>query len=165
MKKTFIALLIIVSIASGCGELSALKYNDTVVEKINSSSEALNETISAYDKNIPDLVTEETTVETAEMESALSSAQTITEECQSLTTLVSKDQLQQEEVKAELEKYLSLTEEYLTSYEAMLNYYKNEDYKESPEKVSEYDKEIYEKSSSIFDSNNSLEDILEKYVE
>lgn len=165
MKKTLIISLIFILLSSGCGELSALKYNDAIVEKINSASEALNETISAYDGSIPDLVTEQTEIDTEEMEDALGNAKAAIANCENLPTLVSKDQAQQTEVRAELENYLSITAEYLASYEEMLNYYKNQEYKEIPGKVSEYDTEIYEKSSMIFDSNNTLEDILDKYVE
>ncbi|EKD48323.1 MAG: hypothetical protein ACD_65C00014G0001 [uncultured bacterium] len=164
MKKIVVTLSIITLLASGCGELSTLKYNDAVVEKINSASDALNKTISSYDGNIPDLVTEETEIDTTEMKTAWEDAKTAVENCKALTTLVGKDQLQQAEVNAELENYLSITEEYLSSYEKMLTYYENDEYKDTPEKVSEYDAEIYEKSSLIFDSNNTLEDILEKYV-
>ncbi len=167
MKKLliFFSILVLILITSGCGELSTLEYNDAVVENINNASEALNKTISAYDENIPDLVTEEIEMDTAEMETALQDAKTAVENCKTLTTLTGKNQPQQAEVNAELENYLSITKTYLASYEEMLNYYKNGEYKEVPEKVSEYDTEIYEKSSLIFDSNNTLEDILGKYVE
>lgn len=165
MKKTAIILSILTLTVFGCGELSTLEYNDTVVEKINSASETLNETISAYDGNIPDLVTEETEISTMEMETALQNAKIAIGNCETLTTLASKDQAQQAEVKAELENYLLAAAEYLASYEEIINYYKNGEYKETPDKVSGYDAEIYEKSSSIFDSNNILGDILEKYVD
>ncbi|EKD63355.1 MAG: hypothetical protein ACD_51C00283G0008 [uncultured bacterium] len=166
MKKIQIALLpIFILSLAGCGELSAIEYNNEIAQTLDSNSSLIKETITAYDSSIPEIVTEQTELDTVAMESALEKATEESEKIPSLLSLTSKSLEQETVVEEELAIYISASGKCLTVYSQMLNYYKSGDYKTDLESVSKYDTEIYENYNALIESNNKLADILEQYAE
>jgi hypothetical protein len=63
----------------GCidsGKLSEVEYNNEVVEKLNLTSGAIEETTAVYDNSVPNIVTEDSAIDATALEAA---SQTATE--------------------------------------------------------------------------------------
>ncbi|MBU1018378.1 MAG: hypothetical protein ABII07_03335 [Patescibacteria group bacterium] len=174
MKKIIVSLIgVIITISfillAGCNmeffeKLSPIQYNNKVVESLNQTSETIENTILVYDISIPDLVTEESEIDTTDMETSYDLAKEIISNSASILELSSKDEAQQTEVRVEFQNYISLGEEYLAKYLAMIEYYKTGLYLEDLSLVTEHDTTIYDAYNTFIESNNTLVDILESYI-
>ncbi|MBT5016378.1 hypothetical protein HN748_05600 [Candidatus Peregrinibacteria bacterium] len=153
---------------TGClddGSLSTIEYNNTVVETLNSTSAVIEETTDSYDLSVPNIVTEESEIDTTDMETALLSAQAKVTEAKTVLDLISKNAEQQEAVMAEFTNYLELGEAYVVIYETVTTYYSAQEYIESLDLVAEYDESLHSGYNDFIDSNNTLVDILASYIE
>ncbi|MFA6528169.1 MAG: hypothetical protein WCT46_01360 [Candidatus Gracilibacteria bacterium] len=165
MKKTLLIFpLVLVFTLSGCGELSEIEYNNNIAQALDANSSLIKDTITAYDSSVPDIVTEQTEIDTSGMETALENTQAKHQDIETLLTLASKNLDQEKAVEDELTNYISLSEICLSTYAEILNYYKSGEYKNDLELVGEYDTNIYNNYNALIESNNKLADILEEYT-
>lgn len=165
MKKSLLVILsTLLLVVSGCGELSTIEYNNLIAQTLDDNSSLIKEIITAYDSSIPDIVTEQTEIDTSNMETALQNAKMKNAEISTLLNLTSQNLEQETAAEEELTVYISLSESCLDAYMEMLNYYESGNYKTNLESVSEYDTEIYKNYNALIESNNKLADILEEYT-
>ena len=164
MKKTLLLALALILTLSGCGELSEIEYNNSIAQTLDANSNLIKDTITAYDSNVPDIVTEQTEVETSDMETALENTQVKHQDIEALLTLTSSNSDQESAVEEELINYISLSEICLSTYAEILDYYKSGEYKNNLGLVEEYDTKIYNNYNALIESNNKLADILEEYT-
>lgn len=163
-----IAFSVIALFMSGClsdGSLSAIEYNNTVVEMLNVTSTVIEDTTSVYDSSIPNIVTEESEIDSAAMEESLASTKNQLQEAESILLLVSKNADQQAAVSAEFTNYLSLAEAYVSTYETVVSYYSSGEYVDNLDLVAEHDENLHNEYNAFIDSNNTLVDILASYIE
>lgn len=169
MRFLIIGLLLasLAVLTTGClnnGELSAIQFNNQFVEIINSASAAVKESTDVYDQQIPNIVTEDSTVDVAPLETSLTEAQTQMTAAETLATLQSKDESQQDAVQSEFATFLALGKTYLESYTAMIAYYKGWEYKENLDKVATLDLDLHNQYNDFIASHNKLVDILAGFV-
>ncbi len=168
--RSFSATLLLASLtvlATGClssDKLSTIQYNNQFVEIINTSSAIIKKSTDVYDEQIPNIVTEDSTVDVAPLEIALTEAQAQMTAAETLTTLQSKDESQQAAVQAEFATFLALGETYLESYTAMIAYYKGGEYKKNLDKVATFDQDLHNQYNDFIASHNKLVDILAEFV-
>lgn len=146
------------------GKYSEVEYNNVIVEKINESSIAIEETTIIYNSTLPDVITEQDAIETAEMEESYENALSLLEETAQLLTLEARNIEQQNTVRTELETYRSAASIYLESYASMLSYYSEELYKEDITQVESMDETLHTNYTTFIEANNDLVDALESFV-
>lgn len=154
-------------LATGClssDKLSAIQYNNQFVETINTTSATIKESTDVYDKQIPNIVTEDSTVDVAPLKIVLTEAQTQMTAAEPLTALQSKNEEQQAAVQAEFATFLALGKTYLDSYTAMIAYYKGAEYKENLDKVATFDQNLHTQYNDFIASHNNLVDSLAGFV-
>ncbi len=152
----------------GCisdGSLSTVEYNNAVVETLNSTSAVIEETTTAYDTGVPNIVTEESQIDTGTMQAALDAAQLKLTAAKDVLTLVSKNTDQQAAVLAEFENYLDLGNIYITTYETVADYYSSGEYATNLDLVAEYDENLHSGYNNFIESNNTLVDTLASFIE
>lgn len=168
MKKLIVILsaISILLSASGC-KLTTQDYNDKIVEILDSNGIAIEATVESYNSSIPNLVTEESEIDTVAMQESLATAVTESLKTEDLLLLESKNAEQQTEVQEELAVYISALKTYLEKYTEMVEYYSTTSYKTSPGLVGDYDSTLYD-SDNLFDqfleSNNTLAEILKSHI-
>ncbi len=160
----FLAVLTLLTGCSGSGKLSAIQYNNQFVETINTASAAIEESTSIYDEQVPNIVTEDSTVDVAPLETALATAQTQITAAEALAALQSKNEEQQAATQAELATFMTLAKTYLDSYAAMIAYYKGGEYKENLDKVAAFDQDLHKQYNDFITSHNKLVDLLAGFV-
>ncbi len=166
-KSTPALLLLSAFVFSGCsflGKYSEVEYNNLVVEKVNEASLAIEATTSLYNENLPDVVTEESVIETAAMEDSYDDATKLLEGTEDLLIIESRNLEQQNAVRTELETYRSAAQLYLESYAAMLSYYSEGTYKEDVSQVETLDETMHTNYTTFIEANNDLVTTLEGYV-
>lgn len=164
---TFLSLSMVSLIAfSGCssGKLSAVEYNNAVVQILNDTSAAIEETTQAYDKSVPNVVTEESEVDVEALKAARQEALSTITLADQVVNLKSQEESQQMEVKQAFVEYTELATNYLSSYQEMISYYENKEFVENLDKVAVYDEELHAQYNEFIAANNTLVDILGKYV-
>lgn len=164
LLSTFLLTLVM---ATGClnnGQLSAIQFNNRFVETINTTSAALETSTKTYDEAIPNIVTEDSAVDVAEMESALAEARKNLEAAEVLSTLRSNNEEQQTAVEAQFKTFLELANTYLETYGQMITYYKEQQYKENLDKVGTFDKDLQKQYNQFIASHNKLVDVLAGFV-
>ncbi len=159
-----LATLVLATGCSGSGKLYAIQYNNQFVEIINSTSAAIEESTTIYDKQVPNIVTEDSTIDVAPLETALTTAQTQITAAEVLTTLQSKDEAQQAAVQTEFSTFQALGKTYLESYTTMISYYKGGTYKENLDKVATFDQDLHQQYNDFIASHNKLVDLLAGFV-
>ncbi|EKD93766.1 MAG: hypothetical protein ACD_28C00063G0022 [uncultured bacterium] len=171
-KNRLILLAFIVGLISlsflGClksGKLSEVEYNNAIVEKLNLTSGAIEETTTTYDNSIPNIVTEDSEIDATSLQTTSQSAAEKIALSEEVLTLKSKNSDQEEAVKSEFQNYLALAEEYLKAYDEMLTYYSANTFKENLDDVATYDEKLHIQYNKFIESNNKLVDILADYVE
>ncbi|MEK9159516.1 MAG: hypothetical protein AAB383_02175 [Patescibacteria group bacterium] len=168
MKKSLSAFLLVSAfVLSGCnllGKYSEVEYNNLVVEEVNATSLAIENTTSLYNETLPDVVTEEDLIDTAAMESSYDDAVSALEKTAELLTLEARNLEQQNAVRTEVETYRTAAELYLESYAAMLSYYSEGTYKEDISQVESLDETMHINYTTFIEANNDLVDTLESYV-
>lgn len=169
MRK-ILSLILLSTIAltvTGClnsDKLSAIQYNNKFVETINATSATVEESTNIYDKQIPNIVTEDSTIEVTALETTLGESRTQISEAESITTLQSRNNEQQTAVQAEFPEFLELAKAYLGTYTLMVAYYKNGEYKQNLDKVSIFDEDLHTQYNDFIASHNKLVDILAEFV-
>lgn len=168
MKKSITTLLFVAIFAfSSCasfGKYGEIEYNNVIVEQINESSIAIEETTNLYKETLPDVITEKDVIEVKEMENAYASALNILEKTTDLLLIEARNIEQQNAVRTELETYRSAAQIYLESFDLMLNYYGDETYKEDITQVEIIDETLHTNYTTFIEANNDLVDILESFV-
>lgn len=171
MPRFFLASLltaVALLLTTGClgnGSLSAIEYNNQVVDVLNKTSAAIESTTTLYDSGIPNIVTEEAEIETTEMQTALNEAKTQVESANRIMELVSKNAEQQAAVNVEFTTYLTLAKTYLENYEAMITYYSTKTFVQDLNGVAEHDEKLHSDYNNFIESNNKLVDVLAQYVD
>jgi hypothetical protein len=163
-----ITLSVTALIMTGClddGSLSTVEYNNAVVEMLNDTSAAIEDTTTVYDDSIPNIVTEETEVETTEMQISYEAAKLQLETAYTVLDIISKNSTQQEEVRAEFQAYLDLGSDYIETFETVLSYYGGSEFAENLDLVAEYDEGLHTGYNDFINSNNNLVDILADFIE
>lgn len=168
MKKSIPTLLFVAIFAfSSCasfGKYGEIEYNNVIVEQINESSIAIEETTNLYKETLPDVITEKDVIEVKEMENAYASALNTLEKTTDLLLIEARNIEQENAVRTELETYRSAAQIYLESYGLMLNYYGDETYKEDITQVEILDETLHTNYTTFIEANNDLVDILESFV-
>lgn len=167
MKKSLPALLLSSTLLLGCsllGKYSEVEYNNLVVEKINETSLAIEETTSLYNETLPDVVTEEDIIVTGEMQTSYEAAIESLEDTADLLVLEARNLEQQNAVRTELETYRSAAQIYLESYATMLSYYGEGTYIEDISQVETLDETMHVNYTTFIEANNDLVDTLESFV-
>lgn len=151
---------------TGCNlfKLSPLEYNNQVVDVLNSTSEAIEASILIYGETVPDIVTEETEIDVISMEAYLEETEKVIGKASRVLYLESKDEEQQIEVLAEFENYLTTGEAYSALYAEILEYYSSGTYIDDLTQVKPYNNDLYEAYNAFIESNNTLVDILDRYI-
>ena len=163
-KKALAILCTIILVGCNFSKLTTIEYHNQVGDAMNTASDLFEQTIEEYDSSVPDLVTEESEIDTAAMEATFNQTKSSLSRVEATLSLESKDEDQQTEAQEELGNYLNLGEEYLDIYETMIEYYSSGTYLEDLTLVSEYDTQIYDTYNEFIESNNELADILGKYI-
>ncbi len=167
MNRTIPTLLLSSLFLLGCsllGKYSEVEYNNLVVEKINETSLAIEETTSLYNETLPDVVTEEDIIVTAEMQASYEAAVESLEDTADLLVLEARNLEQQNAVRTELETYRSAAQIYLESYATMLSYYNEGTYTEDISQVETLDETMHVNYTTFIEANNDLVDTLETFV-
>ncbi len=169
-KRNTIFLLIsafcLLIITTAC-KPSVTEYNDAVVNILDQNSTAIENTSTAYNSSIPNLVTEKTEIDSTEMEATLDEARTAISNSEEILLLESRSTEQQTAVQEEFANYLELADTYLAAYEEMVQYYESGSYQDDPAQVSEYDSGLFDEDNlfdSLLESNNTLAEILESFL-
>lgn len=160
-------MLSAVLLLSGCdsfGKYSEVEFNNIIVEKINESSLAIEETTSLYKDSLPNVITEKDLIETDEMQASYKNALGSLEETAQLLILEARNLEQQNAVRTELEVYRSAASIYLDAYASMLSYYGDEVYKEDITQVESIDEALHTNYTTFIEANNDLVDALESFV-
>lgn len=163
-----LAVSVIALFMSGClsdGSISAIEYNNTVVDTLNATSTIIEDTTNVYDSSIPNIVTEESEIDSTAMAESLISAKKQLEEVASVLLLVSKNAEQQAAVSTEFTNYLTLAGAYISTYETVVNYYSSSEYVDNLDLVAEYDENLHNEYNYFIESNNTLVDILASYID
>jgi len=165
MKK--VALLITsLAVLTACGfTYNSVEYNNRVVEQINLTSAALEETATIYNESIPDVMNEEETVNTELMGASYETSKEYLDNTIKLLDLESKNLKQQGAVRTGLETYGSAADLYLENYATMLTYYDELSYKDDLGRVEELDKTLHTHYTTFIEANNDLVSILEGFIE
>lgn len=168
MKNNLSAFLLVSAFfLTGCdsfGKYSEVEYNNLVVEEVNATSLAIENTTSLYNETLPDVVTEADVIETDVMETSYDEAIKSLEKTVDLLTVEARNLEQQNAVRTELETYRTAAELYLESYSAMLSYYSEGTYQEDISKVESLDETMHVNYTTFIEANNDLVDTLESYV-
>lgn len=157
-------LLATTLLLSACvGKLTAVDYNNAVVDEVSLVSDSIDVTLDSYDATIPLEVGPDEYINTVMMDSAYADASALLSSLQyGAMSLESMDSSQQAAVSASLQSYYDITNDYLTYYKTVLDYYSG-DFASDLDKVSEYDDGLYEKYNAHVDAHNALADTLEMY--
>jgi hypothetical protein len=154
-------------LATGCldsDKLSVVEYNNAVVGTLNDTSSAIEGSTVTYDEEIPNIVTESSAIDATAVEGTYIEALTKTDAAEQVLTLLSANEAQQAEVQTKFTPYLELARTYLHTYNDMVNYYKNGDYKESLDNVATFDQDLHNQYNEFIKANNELVDILAGFV-
>lgn len=170
MKRltSLFGLLTLSLILFGCTSgttLSTIEFNNEVVDILNETSAAIEDTTTTYDESVPNIVTEEAIVDTAAMQTFYDDAMDKAEAARNVLNLKSRNQDQETAVKAEFETYLELSDSYLTTYGEMIEYYQSGSFAENLDSVATYDEELHLGYNDFIESNNSLVDILAGFID
>lgn len=165
----FVAFLMAALTTTGClsnGKLSTVDYNNQIVAVLNATSANIEITTDPYDKTIPNIVTEDITVDITALETSWNAANTALETGQTALTLKSRNKDQEERALAGLLLYREKAVAYLKTYGEMIVYYKNEDYKKKGNlgRVAEFDQNLHTQYNEFIESNNTLVDLLGEFV-
>lgn len=166
MKKILIVLTSL--LLTGCStfsKYSEAEYNNYVAENVNTVTLNVKEIHDLYVNEIPNKINEETEVETEELEEKFELRENVLSSVMSIPKLESKNPEQEKEVEEKLAAYLEAVEEYYATYEEILDYYKEAEYKEDPTRVKPLDEILSNKYNDFTDANNELSDTLESFVE
>lgn len=166
MQKILIVLASLLLV--GCStfsKYSAVEYNNAVAEKVNATTSNIKEIHELYVSGIPVSITEESEIDTAEMAQAFLLREDRTSEIEKLSKLESKDPEQEAAVEEKLTEYIEAVNEYYATYEEILSYYKDGEYKEDPTQVKPLDEILSHKYNEFTDINNEMSDTLESFVE
>lgn len=167
MKKLSAIILLIVSL-SGCeffSKLTAIEYNNRIVENLNEASLALEETANLYNETIPSIVTEESEIDVSTLKTSLESSKVLLAEIKNLSSLQSKNPDQETQVEESLISYSEAAENYFVSYEEMLLYYESGEFIKDVSKVTPIDESIHLNYSTFIDANNDLVELLDSFME
>ena len=170
MFKRYALFGIIISLTAlflvGCdpAALTVVEYNNEVVEILNKTSAKIEESTVLYDETIPNIVTENSTIDVTKLKTVFDETALQVEAAKIASTLTSRDPDQQTQVREGFWNYLTFAETYLTNYEEMINYYVNNEFKENLDGVSKYDQDLHVQYNDFIESNNTLVDILSQYV-
>jgi hypothetical protein len=163
---TMLSLTAMALLAMGCdGSLSTIDYNNTVVDILNATSDAIETTTFVYDESVPNLVTETSEIDVPAMQEAYDAAQAEMFNAASVLQLVGSNAEQQAAVSAEFSNYLELGNAYLATYKDMIGYYSDGYFATDLDGVATYDELLHYEYNDFIDSNNALVDILASYVQ
>lgn len=161
---TMLVLSLVLSACSVFGKLSEIEYNNQIVEQINTTSSTIEDTATLYNDNIPDLVTEESSIDTSKTKASYKKAEDSLEESKALLSLEGRNIEQQNAARTELQSYLSAGEAYLESYQKMLDYYDTEAFKTDVDKVESLDETLHKDYTTFIQANNDLVETLDQFV-
>lgn len=165
MKKLillfFIFLLPACELFSKYGEI---EYNNLIVDRVNETSLAIEETATLYNETLPNEVTEKDIIDVTEMQVSYESALELLANMNELLELESRNMEQQNAVRTELQTYTSAGDLYLQSYSEMLTYYSTNAYVEDITQVEPIDESLHTNYTTFIEANNDLVDILESFV-
>ncbi len=162
-----LAFLSIALIFSGCSLFSKygeIEYNNLIVEKINATSLAIEETATIYNETLPEVVTEKDTFDITEMQNSYNDAIEYLAEINTLLTLESRNTEQQNAVRTEIQTYTSAGNLYLQSYSEMLTYFGTTAYQEDITQVKPMDETLHLNYTTFIESNNDLVDTLDSFL-
>lgn len=155
---------IVLTSCSVWSKYSAVEYNNLIVNSIDESSAAIEETATLYNASIPDVVTEEEQIELSEMEKSYENALAHLKKTENLLTLESRNLEQQNAVGTELKTYQSAGKLYLETFAEMLDYYSSGAYQEDITQVEPLDEKLHTDYTTFIEANNDLVDVLESFV-
>lgn len=167
MKPISIATLALSVLLTSCtlfGSLSEIDYNNSIVETVNASSTAIEQTATLYNETIPSRVTEKDEIDLTQMQTAYDTAIDETEKIASALNLESRNLDQQTAVRTAVTVYESAATLYLESYKKTLSYYEDGTYKEDITQVNTLDESLHTAYTTFIEANNDLVDALELYV-
>lgn len=171
---TFTVIALSLTACSLFGKYGEVEYNNLVVEKINETSLAIENTATLYNETIPDVVTEKDTFDTTAMRAGYETALDILKNTNDLLDLEGSNVEQQNAVRSELQTYMTSGDLYLQSYSEMLTYYSPSandtgsdgtvTYKDDITKVTPIDEILHTNYTTFIESNNDLVDTLESFL-
>lgn len=144
--------------------LSTIEYNNEIVSILNATSAAIEDSTVIYDKDIPNIVTDQSTINTVELEKQLAEAKDQLSGAKTVMTFKSRNEAQQAQTTNQFENYFELANKYLATYEAMVTYYKENQFKDDLDTVAVYDKDLHNQYNEFIESNNELVDVLNEFV-
>lgn len=165
MKK-FIALFTMIVLLPACyiSKESAVNYNNAIVEQMKLVTPAIEESATLYNSTIPNPVTELTEIDTSAMQSSYDTAYDLFADLKPLSSLESREEDQQAQVRADLETYITAAELYFESYSKVLGYYSTGDYKQDVTKVTQYDEDLHNSYTTFIEANNDLVETLDSFM-
>lgn len=159
--------IVSILIFSGCndGKLTTIEYNNSVVDILNNTSTAIQETTNLYETAIPNIVSEDSKIDIAPLKTAGQTAQEKFDASKQVLELKSRNAEQETAVKLEFITYTELGETYMATYNEMIRYYENPDFAKNLDSVETYDEKLHKQYNDFIESNNKLVDILAQFVE
>lgn len=166
-KHILLCTLSFVLLLSGCELFSAygeVEYNNLIVDRVNETSLAIEETATLYNETLPSEVTEQDEVDITEMNASYETALELLANMNELLELESRNTEQHSAVRTELQTYMSAGDLYLESYSEMLTYYSSGTYKENITEVENIDEDLHVNYTTFIEANNDLVDILDSFM-
>jgi len=164
--KRLSSLLILTLTLSACnfGSLHPTLFNNRVVELVNPTTLAIEESALTYNSVVPDELTELSLVETDQLRLNYDEALELLEDSNKALNYESENLEQQATVRGHLETYISAGSEYLEAYEAMLIYFEDASHMEDPNRLDDLDPTLHAAYNTFTEANNDLVTSLAEFV-
>ncbi len=167
MPKKILLSIFALGLLNGCSLLGAMppiEYNNAIVETLNSSAKAIQETASAYNIAIPAEVSETSEINNEEMRKAWDLAQEKLNTLEPLHELESRDIEQQNAVRLDLMTYQLAAKQYLKRYEEVLAFYEEKTFTQDVNKVESLDSLLHTDYTTFIEANNGLVQTLDDSI-
>jgi len=161
----FVSVALLLTGCSFFSKYGEIEYNNLIVEKINETSLAIEETATIYNETIPDVVTEKDTFDVTAMQASYDNATELLKEIDGLLIYESRNTEQQNAVRAEVQTYMSAADLYLQTYSEMLSYFGGTAYQDDITQVKPMDETLHTNYTTFIESNNDLVDTLESFLD
>lgn len=169
VKKGGLLVLLVISsmVFSSCRltdyftKQSGNEYRNAITAKMNEFTPLIENSLTAYDQAIPDLVTEESTITTDGMIAADKDLQSIIAAMPLLLEEESYDTELQNTIRDFLQKELEAVSVYEKTYSAMVAFYKDGTYKTNLADVTVQDNQTEDAYNAVVTAHNATVDALE----
>lgn len=162
--KKLLALLSLTFLLTACS-WQPVAYHNKVLTTTNELTLAIETTAAVYHDSVPELVTEESKIDSTLMEEAYSAAKLKYRNAAHLVNIESENTKQTQAALAKLTPYLESAEAYLDNYKELTAFFKKKEYKDSVPYVGTLDEQFNEHHNNFIEANNDLASTLAELVD